>query len=324
MKRLISGSRDLSELIEKVTWSGDTKQVARKLAFTITQKASDLYLPKVDLEIGADVLFLEGETVLFGGIIFDKEKSSSGDTVSYTAFDLLFFLNNSQVSRIYDDTAENIAASVCNDLLVTLGSAATTGVRVYMPCFGKTGYEAIMMAYTEASHTTGIPYLLVMKNVNEVHVIEKGEWCGSVLEGTYNLEDAKYQESLEQMVNKVVITDKNGNKVSEVEDPDTLKYGIIQKIYKQEEGKDAAVEAKAMLQGMERSGSVTALFDDRAVSGYSIAIQDEISGLYGLFFIENDTHTYENGKEEMQLTLTFSNLMDEKEIDQTKETKNKT
>ncbi|MEY8355263.1 hypothetical protein AALB39_18165 [Lachnospiraceae bacterium 54-53] len=324
MKRLLSGSKDLSELVEKITWSGDTRQVARKLTFTIAQKASDIYLPKVDLETGADVLFLEGETVLFGGIIFDKEKSSSGETVSYSAFDLLFFLNNSQVSRIYDDTAENIAASVCSDLFVTLGSAAATGVRVYMPCFGKTGYEAIMMAYTEASHTTEKPYLPVIKNVNEVHVIEKGEWCGVVLEGTYNLEDTKYQESLEKMVNRVIITDKNGNAVSAVEDPDTLKFGIVQKVYKQEEGKEAAVEAKAMLQGMERSGSVTALSDDRAVSGYSIAIQDEISGLYGLFFIESDTHTYANGKEEMQLTLAFSNIMDEKEIERTEETKTKT
>jgi len=320
MKRLISGNKDLSELVEKITWSGDTKQVARKLTFTIAQKASDVYLPKVDLETGGDVLFIEGETILFGGIIFNKEKSSAGNIVTYTAFDLLFYLNNSQVSRIYDDTAENIAAAVCSDLFVTLGSAAATGVRVYLPCFGKTGYEAIMMAYTEASHTTKKPYLPVMKNVNEVHVIEKGEWCGAVLEGTYNLEDAQYKESLEQMVNRVVITDKNGTVVGAVEDADALKYGIIQKVYKQEDGTDAATEAKAMLQGMERSGSVSALSDDRAVSGYSIAVQDEISGLYGLFFIESDTHTYANGKEDMQLTLAFSNLMDEKEIERTEET----
>lgn len=321
MKRVISGGKDLSELVEKITWSGDSKQVARKLVFTIAQKASDHYLPKIDLDIGADVLFQESNAILFGGIIFDIEKSAASNVVTYTAFDLLFYVNNSQVNRVYDDTAENIAAQVCNDLGITLGSAAATGVKVYMPCFGKAGYEALMMAYTEASHSTGVPYLPVMKNVNEVHVIEKGQWCGVVLEGTYNLEDAGYKQSLQQMVNKVLISDKNGNVVSTVDDPDTQKYGVIQKVYKQEDGKDATTEAKAMLQGLEQIGSVTALSDDRAVSGYSIAVQDEISGLYGLFFIESDSHTYANGKEEMQLTLAFQNLMDEKEIEKTESSK---
>lgn len=318
MKRIISGGKDLSELVEQITWSGDTKQVARKLGFTIAQKASDKYLPKVSLEIGADVLFQEGETIFFGGIIFDIEKSAAGNVITYTAYDLLYYVNNSQVSRIYDDLAENIAAQVCQDLGITLGTAAATGVKVYMPCLGKTGYEALIMAYTEASHSTGIPYMPIMQNVNEVCMIEKGQWCGAVLEGTYNLEDAQYKQSLDKMVNKVLITDKNGNVESTIDDSESQKYGVIQKVYKKEDGKDAATEAKAMLQGLDQSGSVTALSDDRAVSGYSIAVQDEISGLYGLFFIESDSHTYANGKEEMQLTLAFSNLMDEKEVDKTK------
>lgn len=315
MKRIISGGKDLSELVGQITWSGDSKQVARKLGFTIAQKASDKYLPKVNLEIGADVLFQEGESILFGGIIFDIEKSAAGNVITYTAYDLLYYVNNSQVSRVFDGLAEDVAAKICDDLGITLGSAAATGIKVYMPCFGKTGYEALMMAYTEASHSTGIPYIPIIHNVNEVCIIEKGEWCGVVLEGTYNLEDAQYKQSLDKMVNKVLVTDKNGNIESAVDDAEAQKYGVIQKVYKKEDGKDAAIEAKAMLQGLDQSGSVTALSDDRAVSGYSIAVQDEISGLYGLFFIESDSHTYADGKADMQLTLAFSNLMDEKEID---------
>ena len=40
----------------------------------------------------------------------------------------------------------------------------------------------------------------------------------------------------------------------------------------------------------------------------------KVSGLYGKFYIESDSHTFTNSKSEMQLTLAFSNLMDEKEI----------
>ena len=66
--------------------------------------------------------------------------------------------------------------------------------------------------------------------------------------------------------------------------------------------------------GIDESGSVIALGDVRAISGYSLAVQDSKSGLYGLFYIESDTHTFTDGKHEMSLTLAFKNTMDEKEL----------
>lgn len=173
-----------------------------------------------------------------------------------------------------------------------------------------------MMAYTQASKTTGKKYIPLIKNLTEVHVIEKGQLCGAILSGDYNLEDASYKASAQNMVNQVKITDKNGNTVSVVENSsDRDQFGTLQRTYTQEDGKDATTEAKAMLQGVDRSGSATAVPSDvRAVSGYAIIVYDKVSGLYGKFYIESDTHTFENGKHEMQLTLAFSNLMDEKEI----------
>ena len=47
MIRLKIENKDFSQVVEKITWSGDTKQVARKLVFTIAQRASDRFLPKV-------------------------------------------------------------------------------------------------------------------------------------------------------------------------------------------------------------------------------------------------------------------------------------
>ena len=54
-----------------------------------------------------------------------------------------------------------------------------------------------------------------------------------------------------------------------------------------------------------------------AVSGYSIIVQETDTGLYGQFYIESDTHTFSCGKAQMDLTLAFENLMDEKEIEET-------
>ena len=86
--------------------------------------------------------------------------------------------------------------------------------------------------------------------------------------------------------------------------------------YKQEDGKDAQTEAKALLQTLEQTGSVTGCpGDSRAVSGYALIVQETTTGLFGKFYIESDTHTFTDGKHEMALTLAFSNMMDEKEIE---------
>lgn len=315
-KQLIVGSKDLSQVVEKVTWSGDTKQVARKLVFTVATKKSDRFLPKVTIGEGDNVLFKDGSKTLFGGPVFDIEKSATGNVTTYTALDLMFYINNSDVNKVFDDTPEAITAWICSHLGVPFGSAAPTGIKVYMPCLGKKAYEAIMMAYTAASRQNGKKYIPLMQNVNQVCVIEKGALCGAVLDGGYNLTEATYKTSLQKLVDRVLITDKDGNQIGMVENAEAQKkYGVVQRVYKQEDGKDATTEAKALLQVIEQSGAVTATNDNRAVSGYAVAVQEAVTGLYGKFYIESDTHTYTDGKEEMQLTLAFSNMMDEKEIE---------
>jgi hypothetical protein len=269
----------------------------------------------VTINEGDSVLFRDGDRTLFGGPVFDIEKSASGNLTTYTAFDLMFYINNSDISKIFDDTPEAITAWICSHLSVPFGSAAPTGIKVYLPWLGKKAYEAIMAAYTTASRQNGKKYIPLMQNVNQVYVIEKGALCGVVLDGGYNLTEATYKTSLQKLVDRVIVTDKNGNQTSVVEDAGAQsKYGVVQRVYKQEEGKDAASEAKALLHIMDQSATVTATSDTRAVSGYAIAVQEATTGLYGKFYIESDTHTFENGKEMMQLTLAFSNMMDEKEV----------
>ena len=72
---LNAGGKQLAEVIEKVTWSGDSKQVARKLVFTVANKDSDRFLPKVNINEGDQVQFLEDGKLLFSGPVFDIEKS---------------------------------------------------------------------------------------------------------------------------------------------------------------------------------------------------------------------------------------------------------
>lgn len=319
--KLMVNHLDLSRLVERIVWGGDTRQVARKLEFTIVSKATDYYLPKPKLSEGDQVILQDdNDKVIFGGIIFDIDKSGSANTTRYLAFDFLFYINNSEISGIFDDTPEAITAKICKELAIDFGGAATTGIKVYMPCLGKKAYEAIMMAYTYASRANGKKYIPIVKDINKLWVIEKGSLSGVVLDGSYNLIDSNYTISLQNLVNKVLIVDKTGRVVDKIQDSEsTGKYGTIQKVYTKEDGKDAKAAAKAMLQSIENSSSVSGISDTRAISGYALLVQEPITGLMGRFYIESDTHTFENGMATMELTLAFENMMDEKEIEKTKE-----
>lgn len=313
--KLVAGKYDISKLADKITWSGDTKQVARELSFAVPRMESDKQLPKAAINEGDPVTLQVDGKELFYGVVMDIERNVSSYTVSYTAFDLLWYVNQSDVNHVYSGTPESITARICEELGVPLGSAAKTGISVYMPCLEKKAYEAIMAAYTAASRRNGKKYIPLMRR-DKLQVIVKGTYCGVVLDGSYNLTEATYKSSLQQLVNRVIVTDKDGKTVDTVQDAASRrKYGTVQRVYKQQDDADNAAEARALLKGLERSGSVTALGDVRAVSGYSVAVQEPVSGLYGKFYIESDTHTWETGKYSMQLTLAFSNLMDVYEID---------
>lgn len=197
---------------------------------------------------------------------------------------------------------------------------AVTGVNISsMPCLGKKAYDAIMMAYTAAAKQNGSKYIPLMTNINKVSVLEKGTLCGAVMTGDYNLIEATYKSTLQNLVNRVLITDKNNNIIKTVEDADSIqKYGLVQKVLKQNDGEDATAQAQKMLVTVESSATVSGVPNDfKAVSGYSIIVQETDTGLYGQFYIESDTHTFSCGKAQMDLTLAFENLMDEKEIEET-------
>ena len=319
--KLLTGGKDISQVIEKITWSGDTAQVARKVSFTIAKNKQDSDFPKVIINEGDELLMQDDAgTTVFGGIIFDIDKSAASKVETYLAYDLMFYVNNSEVNRVLSGTPETLVAEICAELGIPCGELAETDVTITSNCFGKKAYEAIMMAYTAAARKKGTKYMPLIKNINQVCVIEKGTLSGVILTGEYNLVGAAYKATLQNLVNRVLITDDKGNVVKTVEDRKSIqKYGLVQKIIKQSNKEDATQEAQKALVMVEGSATVSASPSDfRAVSGYSVIVQEADTGLYGKFYIESDSHTFENGKSQMELTLAFENLMDEKELEEVK------
>lgn len=315
--------KDVTQLVESITWGGDTREVSRKLEFNLANKPTDYHLPKVNITVGDKVTFKDdNKEILFFGIVFDVSQSYSNNTVTYLAYDLMFYISKSEISHIYDNkTAENIVKEVCSELGITVGELASTNIPMYLPVMGKKGYEVIMMAYTYASRKNGKKYIPLM-NIDKVTVIEKGTLSGVMLKGDYNLVDQTYKVSLQNLANKILIVNDTGKVIDTIEDKESRsKYGTVQLVYKKEDNTDYKKEANNMIVGIENEGSVSALSDTRAVSGYAILVYEQNSKKYGKFYIESDTHTFVGGKATMELTLAFELMMDEKEIEEIKKSK---
>lgn len=130
------------------------------------------------------------------------------------------------------------------------------------------------------------------------------------LSGNTDVTDASYTSSIESMVNKVVILDSTSAYAGEVADSSQISaYGLMQETYKQEQGKDAGVEAAKLMKGVEEAGSITAQGNIECVAGKAVYITDVNTNITGCFRIASDTHNFEGTIHTMSLTLEFKEVV---------------
>lgn len=309
------GGTDISNLVTRITWSGNRLQVARKLEFTYIFEPRDTNIPAHIVNLGETVQGFTSvvDTVpVFQGNVYNIERNTQSSTITVTAYDNLFILSKSKTTKKYTDmTAEDITRSVCAEMGIKVGNLAVTGKKMTFIAQEKTGYQIIMMAYTQASKKTGKKYHPIM-NVDSLDVIEKGTLLDFTASQYVNEENSTYKESIENMVNRVMITDEQGNFIGYQGNEDWMKkYSMIQSVYKKSPNRNTDEEVKAMLKGVERSGTIELLGDYTVKSSYSIKIDDLITNLTGQFYVKSDTHEFENGIHTMRLEIEFENMMNE-------------
>ena len=303
---------DITNLLINVIWSGDYKSCARKLEFSLISSPMDKNIPKVDIPLMSVISFYEDDNELFRGFVYEREKSSD-NAMSFLCYDYCAKLNDIKVSKnIKNQTASTIYNNFLTEYGLNKGDIIQANTGVTKVFLGVTAYDMIMTAYTEEAKNTGKKYMLYSRD-NKFYASEKGivKLKLSFEEGK-NILSSSFKESVSNMVNKVLIVDENGNKVSEVKNEEWHKaYGLFQDVYKQQEGKDSNAEAKAMLKDIEQTCSLTGFGDTTCITGYGVQIKDSHTGLVGLFYIDSDTHIWEGGNYTIDLELNFKNIMNE-------------
>ena len=303
---------DITNLLINVTWSGDYKSCARKLEFSLISSPMDKNIPKIDIPLMSMILFYEDNKELFRGFVYEREKSSD-NSMSFLCYDYCAKLNDIKVSyNIKSETASSIYNKVLSEYGLNKGDIVGASTPISKVFLGVTIYDMIMTAYTEEAKATGKKYMLYSKG-DKFCASEKGNVKLNLsFEESKNILSSNFKESVSNMVNKVLIVDDNGNKVSEVKNDEWLKtYGLFQEVYKKEENKDSNSEAKAMLNGINQSCSLTGFGDTTCITGYGVQVKDTHTGLVGLFYIDSDTHTWEGGNYTIDLELNFKNIMNE-------------
>ena len=303
---------DITNLLINVTWSGDYKSCARKLEFSLISSPMDKNIPKIDIPLMSMILFYEDNKELFRGFVYEREKSSD-NSISFLCYDYCAKLNDIKVSyNIKNETASSIFNKVLSEYGLSKGDIVGATTPISKVFLGVTIYDMVMSAYTEEAKKTGKKYMIYTKG-DKFCSSEKGNVKLNLsFEEGKNILSSNFKESVSNMVNKVLIVDDNGNKVSEVKNDEWLKtYGLFQEVYKKEENKDANVEAKAMLSDINQSCSLSGFGDTTCITGYGVQVKDTHTGLVGLFYIDSDTHTWEGGNYTIDLELNFKNIMNE-------------
>lgn len=300
-------------MVNKVVWSGDGAEVARKCDVTYANapydpNVKDLPTPKA----GDYVTVSDDGTELFYGRVTGGTKSSAYGTLTANCVEDSQLLANCKVKYSYTNkTAEDIAALILADYEFPVGSLATTGIAIKSFVADKISiYDAIKNAYAEAKKQTHEEYLIRMQGRSLTVEVSGSRMADCKISEKYNITDSSYTEKTDSLVNKVLIYDKDGNRVGEVSDSDSMsKYGTYQEIYTiSDNDTDTNQAAKDMLKEPEQSLNVTAIGDNSATSGAGIVLADSATGQYGLYWIKNDSHTYENGQHTMTLELSFKKL----------------
>lgn len=303
-----NGLIDVSELVSEIRWSGSNSEIARSMEIQLLYPLHDYLAPKIYPNIG-DMMYLyddEGNE-LFQGRVFYNERLSEQGTIQITCYDDAIRLSKSKGTYNFKKkTAETITRTVCNDLGLSVGKIASTCILQKMLCQDTGMYDIIKDAYKGASLQNKKRYLFLMQN-GKLNVIEYGgEVIPYVLNADTNILESSYSENAENVINRVKIYDKNDKYIGVVENKQLISLlGVFQDVYKKEKGKQAKTVASNMIQGIEKSVDVTVIGNVECMSGKAIKVEDPITKLTGLFYIESDTHSWSNGQYTTSMTLKF-------------------
>lgn len=313
------GTYNITELVPSVTWAGNYQQAARSLDFSLVSSAADASVPEVECPLGAAVQMEENGEILFDGFIVSRSKNTETSSIEVSCYDRGFYLRqNKDMYKFTNTTPEAIVKRLAADYGFAVGHAEATGVNISRNFLSGNDslYDIIITAYTLASKTTKKQYHVGFRGTQLYVTVKAPDERTLILQGGSNLIAANTKEDIESMVNQVQIYSEEDVLVRTVQDAPMIElYGQLRQIIKQTKDDDKAAEAQTLLEEnrVHQEITVDCLGNIANMTGGTVVMQEPYTGLYGLFYIDSDTHEWKRGQYYNNLTLNFKSIMDEKE-----------
>ena len=219
-------------VFESLEWSGTDTQCSRQLTFTLPHNPYDKHFENPSIALGDLVYLYDGKTQLFLGSVTTREKTAEVGTASYTAMDFMHHLLRSNGTyKFTNTTPEKITKKICSDLGIHTAKLATTKCNIKKLLFEDTCvYDIIITAYRKAKARTKKKYMPVMVG-NKVSVVEKGQPSGVKLVQGATITGATYNDTTDNMVNRVKIYDDKHKSLGKMEVRRNIsRYGVYQQV----------------------------------------------------------------------------------------------
>lgn len=305
---------DISDLVSKVTIQGDYTQGARRLDCSYMASSLDSNIPIAQIQEFNFMYFYQDNKLVFMGTIYEISKDSSNNLITFYAYDEgVRTLKTKATYNFVDKTVTEIVNIIVKEFNIPCESFIKSDIKITKIFLSQTLYDIFMSIYTIVSQSTGKKYMLEWTVEGKMRIVEKGIITLDVaFEEGYNLMSSSYTVNLDNIINRIAIYDEAYNYIKDVRDEESIKlYGIFQDAIKQTNDSDATEEAKSKLKGVERKCTLSGFGDCTCITGRGVKVKDTYTGLIGLFYIDADTHTWENGIYSIDLELNFKNIMNE-------------
>lgn len=214
--KIYANEKEYKNIFTRVIWSGAIHGTARKLEVE--------YLGDIITNIGDEIVFSYDDEKVFYGKVFQHSRKGETEIKSFYAYDNSIYLNkNNFVKNFFQKKPSEILKEICGELNLKVGKIPKDEVTCTYPAIDRSGYEIILNAYT-IQHRKNKKIYSIVSDEQAIDIVEQGTYTDVLLTSADNISTSSYEESIENMINQIVIykVEKEKqqilNKVENVED----------------------------------------------------------------------------------------------------------
>ena len=303
-------TRDITQLVRSMTWSGSVKQVARELSLSMAVPRDGSLEPPA-LEAGSVLTLRKDGYPLFTGPLLSPTTDSQSVITDLAALDNgRFLVGNEGWYKFKNATPEAAVRAMAGDFGIPVGALAAAGIPISRKFAGIALDRIAQTMYNLAGAQNGKRYLIRFNGSGALEVVEKPDAAGFTISSTMGVTNTW---DIRDLQNSVAIYSDTGALIRREQDAASIQTnGCLEHVMTQRDGEDVGAEARAWLEdhGLQQKLTAQVLGDHRLVSGNAVILKDTGVGASGLFWIDADTHTWKNGQYFTKVTLNFRNLTD--------------